>query len=260
MVKVKEDLTGREFGLLTVLCQADDYVSDQNVHCAQWLCQCKCGSNPKVIRQTSLKNGSTVSCGCEHVQRVYDTSCKENKPAIRGLSDENGNYCIGFCSNTNAEFYFDEEDYDLIYSGEYCWYEYVDTKCDYHCVRARIRGSDGKYILLHQLLGYKSHDHIDRNPMNNRRHNFRQATQIENARNRRKSKRNQSGVIGVCWNKKCNQWMSYITVDKKKIYIGVFVNKDDAIRARLQAEARYFGAFAPQQHLYEKYQITMQNN
>jgi hypothetical protein len=260
MVKVKEDLSGRCFGSLTVLRQAEDYISDQGVHCAQWLCQCSCGSEPKIIRQTSLKNGSTISCGCEHKQRVYDTSCKENPSAIRGLKDKHGDYCVGFCSNTNAEFYFDESDYDLIYSGEYCWYEYIDPKSDYHCVRARVRNFDGKYILLHQLLGCKSHDHIDRNPMNNRRYNLRPATQIENSRNKRKSTRNQSGIIGVCWHGKCNKWMSYITVDKKKIYLGVFSNKNDAIKTRLQAESRYFGEFAPQKHLYDTYQITIQNN
>ena len=35
-----------------------------------------------------------------------------------------------------------------------------------------------------------------------------------------------------------------------------FDNKDDAIKARLIAEKKYFGDFAPQKHLYEKYNIS----
>ena len=39
-----------------------------------------------------------------------------------------------------------------------------------------------------------------------------------------------------------------------------FIPKDDAIKARLTAEARYFKEFAPQKHLFEKYGIITQQN
>lgn len=40
MVKVKEDLTGKTFGLLTVIEQADDYVAPTSgKHYARWRCQ-----------------------------------------------------------------------------------------------------------------------------------------------------------------------------------------------------------------------------
>ena len=42
MVKVKEDLTGRVFGRLTVLCQDEDYVSPSGRHYPRWLCECSC--------------------------------------------------------------------------------------------------------------------------------------------------------------------------------------------------------------------------
>ena len=35
---------------------------------------------------------------------------------------------------------------------------------------------------------------------------------------------------------------------------------DDAIKARLNAEAKYFGKFAPQRHLFEQYGINTQQN
>ena len=38
MVKVKEDLVGQIFGRLTVIEQAEDYISPQGKHCAQYRC------------------------------------------------------------------------------------------------------------------------------------------------------------------------------------------------------------------------------
>lgn len=39
MVKVKEDLTGRVFGRLTVIKQVDDYIEPKSgKHRSQWLC------------------------------------------------------------------------------------------------------------------------------------------------------------------------------------------------------------------------------
>lgn len=55
-----EDLTGQKIGRLTVI-KLDENDKDHK----HWLCQCSCG-NPelKSISKYSLKNGSTISCGC----------------------------------------------------------------------------------------------------------------------------------------------------------------------------------------------------
>ena len=65
LVKVKEDLTGKKFGKLTVIKQVEDYITPQGIHIAQWLCNCECG-NTAIVRGVSLtrKNNSTKSCGC----------------------------------------------------------------------------------------------------------------------------------------------------------------------------------------------------
>ena len=109
------------------------------------------------------------------------------------------------------------------------------------------------------LLGCKGYDHIDRNPFNNRKVNLRPATIQENNRNRSLSKRNTSGYIGVRWLERLHKWIADIRIDKKTKHIGVYLNKEDAIRARLNAENKYFGNFAPQRHLFEQYGITIQN-
>lgn len=65
MVKVREDLTGKTFGRLTVVKQAKDYISPNGERQAQWLCECSCKKNNYVVvRGMSLKNGDTQSCGC----------------------------------------------------------------------------------------------------------------------------------------------------------------------------------------------------
>jgi predicted component of type VI protein secretion system len=104
-------------------------------------------------------------------------------------------------------------------------------------------------------LGYTHHDHADRNELNNRKYNLRPATTQENARNHNRQKNNTSGVIGVGWLVQQNKWRAYIYIDKKHIGLGTFDNKNDAIIARLKAEQKYFGEFAPQKRLYEQYGI-----
>ena len=108
---------------------------------------------------------------------------------------------------------------------------------------------------MHVLLGFPWYDHADRNELNNRKYNLRKASNQENARNHNKQSNNSSGFIGVCFSTTANKWMSYIMIDKKNIYLGYFINKEEAVKARLQAEAKYFKEFAPQRHLFKQYGI-----
>ena len=49
--------------------------------------------------------------------------------------------------------------------------------------------------------------------------------------------------------------------DGKEINLGYFDNIEDAVKARLEGELKYFGAeFAPQRHLFEQYGIEVPNN
>ena len=63
--KIK-DLTGQRFGMLTVIKQAEDYVSPNGKHMRRWLCKCDCG-NEKPINEKNLKEGITKSCGCAKI-------------------------------------------------------------------------------------------------------------------------------------------------------------------------------------------------
>ena len=58
-----EDLTGKQFGRLTVINRAEDYIDKNGDRRVQWRCLCECG-NEKIIRAQILKKGLTKSCGC----------------------------------------------------------------------------------------------------------------------------------------------------------------------------------------------------
>ena len=231
---------------LTVVEQVEDYVSQNGGRKAQWLCECSC-SNKTIHIGSDIKRGKVKSCGCLSTAFIKKTN----------EYDLSGEYGIGYCSNTGSPFYFDLEDYNKI--KDYCWHEDIDWS-GHHTVRTRMKTIDGpKNIRMHVFLGYKLYDHIDRNPLNNRKDNLRPATATENARNRSKQNNNTSGFIGVCLSKNKSKWKASIMIDGKTIYLGTFVDKNDAIKARLEAESKYFKEFAPQRHLFEEYGITIQN-
>lgn len=82
-------------------------------------------------------------------------------------------------------------------------------------------------------------DHINGDRSDNRISNIRNVDKPENARNKRISSRNTSGVQGVCWYKKSKKWVAKITHQGKSINIGYYLDKVDAIKARKDAEAKY---------------------
>ena len=57
-----EDLTGRRYGRLLALEQAEPLFSSGQKR-TQWLCLCDCG-NTVVVLASNLKAGTTISCGC----------------------------------------------------------------------------------------------------------------------------------------------------------------------------------------------------
>ena len=253
MVKVKEDMTGwvmSEHGVpdsrLTVIKQIDDYINHTGERSAKWLCRCSCerGTILAVVGR-DLRNGHTLSCGCYKRESTARRHKKYNQ------YDLSGEYGIGWTSNTNREFYFDLEDYDKI---KYCcWCENV-THNNYHTLMSR---HNNQTVYMHWLICGKRYDHIDRNPFNNRKSNLRKAKQADNAKNISIRKNNTSGIIGVCWRKDRAQWKAYIRIKDKQKHLGYFDEKNDAIKARLMAEQKYYGEFAPQRHLFEQYEIIM---
>lgn len=100
-------------------------------------------------------------------------------------------------------------------------------------------------MLERELVADEYVDHIDGNTLDNRRDNLRSATRAQNLQNHKVSRRNKSGVTGVCWHKRSQVWTVQISVHRRLVYLGTFRDLDEAAEVRRQAEIKYFGAFAP---------------
>jgi len=90
----------------------------------------------------------------------------------------------------------------------------------------------------------KQIDHINGIKTDNRIKNLRLATNSQNGKNHGKNKNNTSGYQGVSWDKINNKWRALIKVDKKSICLGRHVLFEDAVKARQEAEEKYFGEWA----------------
>lgn len=96
-------------------------------------------------------------------------------------------------------------------------------------------------------------DHSDRNKLNNSKNNLRKCSQRENSINRTIKKNSKSGYLGVY--QQNEKWRAAITINQKTMYLGSYETKEEALIERLKAEKKYFKEFAPQRHLFEKYNI-----
>lgn len=70
--------------------------------------------------------------------------------------------------------------------------------------------------------------------------NYKEETNLSFLLNKKLLANNKSGKTGVCWNSRIQQWTAYITIKKKRIFLGYFKDKNKAIRAREKAEEKYF--------------------
>ena len=82
-------------------------------------------------------------------------------------------------------------------------------------------------------------DHINWNGTDNRWCNLREVISKDNQKNLRKPIHNTSGVVGISWHKKLNKWNARIQVMRKNISLGCYVDFNDAVTARKNAEIKY---------------------
>ena len=82
-------------------------------------------------------------------------------------------------------------------------------------------------------------DHINGIRSDNRLINLRDVSHEENMRNTKKPVTNNSGVVGVFWNKRDGEWRATIQVSRKTKSLGSYLKFEDAVAARLEAERQY---------------------
>ena len=233
-----------------MLYQVEDHVTAGGQRKAVWHCICSCEEHNELdVQQCKLNSKWTQSCGC--LRKESAKKSLSNLLKKYNTYDLTGDYGIGWTTNTNAEFYFDLEDYDKI--KDYCWYEDIH-KDGYHSLKAGAIG-EKRNVKFHHLIDCKNYDHINRNPLDNRKCNLRPATASQNQCNKNVYKNNTSNITGVSWNNRDQKWMAYIQVNGRRKYLGYYDIFDDAIITRLKGEKEYYKEFAPQKHLFKQYGI-----
>lgn len=222
------DLTNRKFDRLTVIKRVEDHIQPNGNHNVMYECECECG-NKIITRGRNLTHKVTRSCGCLAREIIAEKGRLSKKYNKYNLS---GDYGIGYTSNTNEEFYFDLEDYNKI--KDHCW-----------CKSNTGHIISGSKILLNRLImnipKHKVVYHINRKLIDNRKKNLKILTKSQSQKDNNISKNNTSGYKGVSWNKQNKKWEAYITKNRKRIGLGLYKNKNDAIEARKKAEEKYFG-------------------
>jgi hypothetical protein len=122
------------------------------------------------------------------------------------------------------EILFDPEDAEIFKRAEVCYSSFQGRK-NYRWVRITL--PEGRFTAARYLMGHPEGmvvDHIDGNPLNNRRDNLRVITQKENCANRvNPHKNNKSGYRGVYFMKANtrNPWVVQI----KNHYLGSYRDK-----------------------------------
>lgn len=119
---------------------------------------------------------------------------------------------------------------------------YVDKSNGYRKISV-----DNKVYYSHRLiwlyvygrLPKKNIDHVNGDKLNNCIDNLRDVDQMVNLRNARKQKSNTSGFTGVSWHKETQKWRGYIFVMGKSLHLGLFDCRQEAAKARKQAEFKY---------------------
>lgn len=95
------------------------------------------------------------------------------------------------------------------------------------------------YLYSHHLAWFFKYkeivpiiDHINRVKTDNRISNLRSVTKSQNAMN-------MNNVKGVSFCKRSNKWIANIMVNYKKIYLGSFINKEDALNCYKTNKEKY---------------------
>lgn len=135
------------------------------------------------------------------------------------------------------------DDADLNLVKNYCWRIHDEDSGLQYVARA------SPWLYMHRLIMSAPNgvlvDHRNGNGLDNRRENLRLATSSQNSANRRKRQQALSSRFkGVRFSRKAKKWEASIGVDRRRIYLGCFVNEEDAARAYNARAQIEFGEFA----------------
>ena len=241
------DIVGKQFGRLVVLEYSGYFVKDGTKNKRHYYkCKCTCDKETILfVDRYKLLSEHTTSCGCKAIEHIKQVN-KTDNPSKYYKRKINKNYIddFGVChikmSNSNNDMLCDVDCMDELL--KYYWYErdgYATTNFNY------------KKLLAHRIImdvgdydGDNQIDHINGNRLDNRKNNLRIVTSQQNSMNAAVRSDNTSGATGVFWYKTRSKWRVQIVINGKAIHLGYFNNFEDAVKARKDAEEKYFGEYS----------------
>lgn len=193
---------------------------------------CRRFKNPQYGYNTT--DGGEGTSGYHHTEESKKKMSESKKGKMTGKNHPNSKpiYCI-------------ELDRDFTSAGEAEKYTSIDRKVISQALHSRKRSSYGGntgFKVLHWIFMTEKSDEFIDSIMHEPPIVF--------------SSIPASGVHGVCWNKGKNKWDAVIKYCGKKYFLGRYVDKIDAIIARLSAEKKFYGDLAPQFELFFEYNIN----
>lgn len=234
MASKYKPVPGERYGRYTVLKQVDPGPQWQT----RVLCRCDCGKE-KIVSYSLLRTGKVLSCGCygkEQRNKGIQCNRKHNKYSI------NNDIVYMIPSNTNkyGNIIFDKEDLELL--KPYTWMvrsnKYVTSSIN------------NKRTQMHRLIMDLKDDslvvdHINGNPLDNRRCNLRICFQSDNCINKvANHTKLHSKYKGVFSSTNGRTYFSTIQHHGKQYYLGSFSTDVDAAIAYDTAAKEIFGEYA----------------
>ncbi len=137
----------------------------------------------------------------------------------------------------------DDADYEFLMQWEW----YMDS-WGYVARTIRLPNKKCKKLFMHRIVnntpdGLET-DHINRNTIDNQKHNLRSVTSSQNKCNKPAKINTSSKHKGVAWDKRDKKWRAYIRIEKSQKYLGHFKNEIDAAMAYNQSAIKIHGEFA----------------
>lgn len=138
----------------------------------------------------------------------------------------------------------DYEDWKILQNFK--WYVSVEGYVSRNISKKELL--DRRSISIHRSIlsasvGYVV-DHINGDPLDNRKMNLRACLINENVRNRKLNSDNKSGYKGVSKHRKTGKWQADIRLNNRTKYLGLFASAVEAALAYNSAAKKYHGAFA----------------
>ena len=251
-IVLTNNLTGKTFGRLKVLKpdykRMEELKNNNKRPRTYYICECECGVI-KSIRSDGLTTGMVESCGCYHKEITKELSCYWSKKTNFVYIDSINNVVYILPVNAGNYFLIDIEDYEKI--KNYCWREddhgYMFSQENTFTTNKRERL--GKRVSLSRLIMNCPDgmvvDHINHNIKDNRKNNLRIVTPGQNSMNKMPFEGKE--ISGV--NFYDGAWIATIGYKRKNIYLGRYRTYEEAKKARVEAEEKYFGEFSYQKSI-----------